>query len=51
MHGRVSMLAALGFIVGEQLQDFPLFFNWDGRVSGEWLHNGGFPWFPVGTQS
>ncbi len=35
VHGRVSMLAALGFIVGEQLQDFPLFFNWDGRVSGE----------------
>ncbi|GLC43994.1 hypothetical protein PLESTB_000217800 [Pleodorina starrii] len=33
-HGRVSMLAALGFIVGEQLQDFPLFFNFDGRVSG-----------------
>ncbi|GFR49102.1 hypothetical protein Agub_g10875, partial [Astrephomene gubernaculifera] len=34
VHGRVSMLAALGFIVGEQLQDYPLFFNWDGRVSG-----------------
>ncbi|KXZ42803.1 hypothetical protein GPECTOR_117g368 [Gonium pectorale] len=34
VHGRVSMLAALGFIVGEQLQDFPLFFNFDGRVSG-----------------
>ncbi|GFR49170.1 hypothetical protein Agub_g11192 [Astrephomene gubernaculifera] len=33
-HGRVSMLAALGFIVGEQLQDYPLFFNFDGRVSG-----------------
>lgn len=26
-HGRVAMLAALGFIVGEQLQDFPLFFS------------------------
>lgn len=34
-HGRVAMLAALGFIVGEQLSDFPLFFNFDGRVSGE----------------
>ncbi|MEW5313150.1 MAG: hypothetical protein WDW38_004739 [Sanguina aurantia] len=33
-HGRVAMLAALGFIVGEQLSDFPLFFNFDGRVSG-----------------
>ncbi|PNH03463.1 hypothetical protein TSOC_010477 [Tetrabaena socialis] len=33
-HGRVAMLAALGFIVGEQLADFPLFFNFDGRVSG-----------------
>jgi hypothetical protein len=26
-HGRVAMLAALGFIVGEQLEDFPAFFN------------------------
>lgn len=24
-HGRVAMLAAVGFIVGEQLEDFPLF--------------------------
>ena len=24
-HGRVAMLAALGFIVGEQVEDFPLF--------------------------
>jgi len=33
-HGRVSMLAALGFIVGEQLQDNELFYNFDGRVEG-----------------
>eukprot|EP00195_Chlamydomonas_chlamydogama_P008557 CAMPEP_0202889530 /NCGR_PEP_ID=MMETSP1392-20130828/114_1 /ASSEMBLY_ACC=CAM_ASM_000868 /TAXON_ID=225041 /ORGANISM="Chlamydomonas chlamydogama, Strain SAG 11-48b" /LENGTH=252 /DNA_ID=CAMNT_0049572881 /DNA_START=51 /DNA_END=809 /DNA_ORIENTATION=+ len=33
-HGRVSMLASLGFIVGEQLEDFPAFLNWDGSVSG-----------------
>ncbi|MEW5306688.1 MAG: hypothetical protein WDW36_009137 [Sanguina aurantia] len=33
-HGRVAMLASVGFIVGEQLQDFPLFFNFDGRISG-----------------
>lgn len=33
-HGRVSMLAAVGFIVGEQLQDNSLFYNFDGRVSG-----------------
>ena len=33
-HGRVSMLAALGFVIGEQLEDFPLFYNFDGRISG-----------------
>jgi len=33
-HGRVSMLAALGFIVGEQLEDFPAFLNFDGRITG-----------------
>lgn len=34
MHGRISMLAALGFIVGEQLEDFPAFFNYDGNITG-----------------
>jgi hypothetical protein len=34
-HGRVAMLAALGFIVGEQLQDFPLFYNFDGKIQGQ----------------
>lgn len=33
-HGRVSMLAALGFIVGEQLEDFPAFLNFDGQITG-----------------
>jgi len=33
-HGRVSMLAALGFVVGEQLEDFPLFLNFDGNITG-----------------
>jgi len=33
-HGRVAMLAALGFIVGEQLEDFPAFVNFDGAISG-----------------
>jgi len=33
-HSRVAMLAALGFLVGEQLEDFPLFFNFDGNVTG-----------------
>lgn len=28
------MLAALGFVVGEQLEDFPAFMNWDGDVAG-----------------
>lgn len=32
--GRVAMLAALGFVVGEQLEDFPAFMNWDGDVAG-----------------
>ena len=34
-HGRVAMLAALGFVVGEQLQDFPLFFSEFG-AAWEW---------------
>ena len=29
-----AMLAALGFVVGEQLEDFPAFMNWDGSVTG-----------------
>ena len=33
-HGRVSMLAALGFIIGEQLEDFPAFLNVDGNITG-----------------
>lgn len=33
-HGRVSMLAALGFLVGEQLESFPIFLNADGHVTG-----------------
>lgn len=33
-HGRVSMLAALGFVVGEQLEDFRGFLNFDGNISG-----------------
>jgi hypothetical protein len=34
VHGRVAMLAALGFIVGEQLEDFPAFYNADGHIAG-----------------
>ena len=34
-HGRVAMLAALGFIVGEQLEDFPAFVNFDGHITGK----------------
>lgn len=33
-HGRVAMLAALGFVIGEQLQDNSLFFNFDGKITG-----------------
>jgi len=31
------MLAALGFIVGENLEDFPAFYNYDGHISGRRL--------------
>ncbi|KIZ02991.1 fucoxanthin chlorophyll a/c protein [Monoraphidium neglectum] len=34
IHGRVSMLASVGFIVGENLEDFPAFYNFDGQISG-----------------
>lgn len=34
VHGRVSMLAALGFVVGENLEDFPAFYNFDGHIAG-----------------
>lgn len=33
-HGRVAMLASLGFIVQEQTKDFPFFLNDWGRVNG-----------------
>ena len=33
-HGRVCMLAAVGFVVGENLEDIPLFFNFDGAITG-----------------
>ncbi|KAI8475073.1 MAG: stress-related chlorophyll a/b-binding protein 3 [Monoraphidium minutum] len=34
VHGRVAMLAALGFVVGENLEDFPAFYNFDGNIAG-----------------
>lgn len=39
MHGRVAMLASLGFIVGEQLEDFPAFLNFDGSVTGPAIYH------------
>lgn len=54
VHGRVSMLAALGFIVGEQLEDFPAFFNFDGHITGPAIYQfqqvearGGVFWEPL----
>jgi light-harvesting complex I chlorophyll a/b binding protein 1 len=38
-HGRVSMLAALGFVIGEQLEDFPAFVNFDGAISGPAIYH------------
>jgi hypothetical protein len=35
-HGRVAMLASLGFIVQEQLEDFPVFYNIDGHITGKY---------------
>ncbi|KAI8474085.1 MAG: chlorophyll a/b-binding protein domain-containing protein [Monoraphidium minutum] len=34
VHGRVAMLASLGFVIGENLEDFPAFYNFDGRITG-----------------
>ena len=36
-HGRVCMLAALGFLAGEQAQGKRLFFNWDDKIGGTLL--------------
>jgi len=53
-HGRVSMLAALGFLVGEQLENFPIFLNVDGHVTGPAINHfqqvearGAIFWEPV----
>jgi len=34
VHGRVAMLAALGFVIGENLEDYPAFLNFDGHIQG-----------------
>lgn len=39
VHGRVAMLASLGFIVQEQLQDYSLFYNFDGQISGPAIYH------------
>lgn len=53
-HGRVSMLAALGFIVGEQLEDFPTLYNFDGHITGPAIYHfqqvearGAIFWLPL----
>ena len=33
-HGRVAMLATLGWLVGEAVADNKLFINYDGRITG-----------------
>jgi hypothetical protein len=38
-HGRVAMLASLGFIVQEQLQDYSLFYNFDGQITGPAIYH------------
>jgi len=39
VHGRVAMLAAVGFIVGEQLEDYPILLNFDGHVTGPAIYH------------
>ena len=34
-HGRVCMLAAVGFLAGEAVENIPLFMNWEGNINGE----------------
>lgn len=46
-HGRVAMLASLGFIVQEQLQDYALFYNFDGKITGNTPHINFFFLWPM----
>jgi light-harvesting complex I chlorophyll a/b binding protein 1 len=39
VHGRVAMLASLGFVVQEQLQDYALFYNFDGKITGPAIYH------------
>jgi len=39
VHGRVAMLATLGFIVQEQLEDFPVLYNVDGHITGPAIYH------------
>eukprot|EP00798_Chlamydomonas_sp_ICE-L_P019055 gene19055-25657_t len=34
VHSRVAMLAAVGFLVGEQVEDIPVFINFEGDITG-----------------
>lgn len=54
VHGRVAMLAAVGFIVGEQLEDFPTLYNFDGHIVGPAIYHfqqvearGAIFWLPL----
>lgn len=54
VHGRVAMLAALGFIVQEQLEDFPTLYNFDGHIVGPAIYHfqqvearGAIFWLPL----
>lgn len=39
VHGRVAMLASLGFIVQEQLEDYPILYNVDGHITGPAIYH------------
>lgn len=54
VHGRVAMLASVGFIVGEQLEDFPTLYNFDGHITGPAIYHfqqvearGAIFWLPL----
>jgi hypothetical protein len=39
VHGRVAMLATLGFLVQENLEDYPILYNVDGHITGPAIYH------------
>jgi hypothetical protein len=51
-HGRVAMLATLGWLVGEAVADNKLFINYDGRITGGYFLSllSALSWLGIGLQ-